>query len=156
MMKDGTMNRRGLNIARQFGMITLLLVAAPGLPAEDRSEAGIAERRLKAWLSAFNTGETNVMREFIGKEFISPPGGYPIDGFVSYLGKTYLETGALELRKVKGGSASSVTALCQGKATKLWIEVQLSLEASPPDYQPNSPYLITGVALNWAECPPEL
>jgi CubicO group peptidase (beta-lactamase class C family) len=155
MMKDGTMNRRSLNIASRFGMITLLLVSAPGLPAEDGSESAIPEGRLKAWLSAFNTGETNVMREFIRKAFISP-GGYPIDGFVSYLGKTYLETGALELRKVTGGSASSVTALCRGKATGLWMELQLSLEASPPDYQPKSPNLIAGVGLNWAECPPEL
>src|SRR3974390_1513053 len=118
MMNDGNMNQRSLNIASRLGMITLLLVPAPALPAEDGSESTIPERRLTAWLTAFNTGETNVMREFIRKEFISPPGGYPIDGFVSYLGKTYLETGPLELKKVTGGSASSVTALCRGKATK--------------------------------------
>lgn len=154
--KDGVMNGRSLNITSRFVIITLLLVAAEGLPAENVSESAIPERHLTAWLAAFNAGETNVMREFIRKEFISLPEGYPIDGFVNYLGKTYLETGALELKKVTKGSASSVTALCRGTATGLWVQAQLSLETSPPDSHPISPHRIAGVSLSFVACPPEL
>src|ERR1700733_16185840 len=118
-MKDKTMKQLSLNLISRFSIIVLSLVAVEGLPAENVSESLIPEQRLIAWLTAFNTGETNVIREFIQKEFISPTGGYPIDGFVSYLEKTYLETGALEVKKITGGSASQETALCRGKATGL-------------------------------------
>jgi CubicO group peptidase (beta-lactamase class C family) len=125
-------------------------------PAKPDAAAGVAERRLGEWLTGFNSGNLQTIRSFISERFALPADGFPLDPVADYFGKTYRETGGLELQKISAASPASVTAICRGKASGYWMQVRLSIDAEPPDYAPKAPYKVSSVDLAFIEAPTEL
>jgi len=116
-----------------------------------------AGKQLSGFLTAFNTGQRPVMKDFFSNNVLAPPDA---PDFYNRMTDDHLalfkSTGGFELRKIAKAEPAAITALVQAKSTGIWSELEIDLKAAPPEYvQPVEPYQIVGLGLHSTEAPAE-
>jgi CubicO group peptidase (beta-lactamase class C family) len=115
-------------------------------------------KQLDAYLTAFNTGKREIVRQFIVTHFdndtVHP---LSVDGITDQQLSLFATSGGYVLRKVSATTSATITALVQEKRTGFWMELRLFLTAEPPEYTVGkAPYNIVGIGLRSQAAPLEL
>src|SRR5262249_10570780 len=117
-------------------LVLFLLLLAPILPAQAGSSPPDTPegKRIRALLSAFETGTEDSIRSFIQDNFAaSALKDIPLDQRVQRLGGMAQQIGPLEFHSVVKESGSEIAFLGRSRKTGDWVEVGLRLEAEAPN-----------------------
>ena len=102
-----------------------------------------AERQLRSWLSAFNSGDRAKYQAFLRENF--PSRAARLDGDLHFL----MRTGGFDIRKVESRTATSVTCLMEERAWNNVARAVMEVEAA-------APYRITRLEVNLAPGPADM
>lgn len=92
-----------------------------------------ADRQLVGWLEAYNTGELNVLRNFIAGHFEGealekrPAAQRAATGIA-----TFNLTRQLKLHSILRSADYEIVALCQSVVTEAWFNIKLQVSPRPP------------------------
>lgn len=116
-----------------------------------------AGKQLSGFLTAVNSGQRPVMKDFFSKNLVAPPDNPTFyDGMADDHVALFNSTGGFELRKIAKAEPAAITALVQAKSTGIWSDLEIYLKAAPPDYvQPVEPYQIVGLGVHTTVAPVE-
>ena len=102
-----------------------------------------AERQLRAWLSAFNSGDRAKYEAFLRENF--PSRAARLDGDLNFL----MRTGGFDIRKVESRTATSVTSLVEERAWNNVARAVMEVESA-------APHRITHLEVNLAPRPADM
>jgi CubicO group peptidase (beta-lactamase class C family) len=102
-----------------------------------------AERQLRAWLSAFNSGDRAKYEAFLRENF--PSRAARLDGDLNFL----MRTGGFDIRKVESRTATSVTSLVEERAWNNVARAVMEVESA-------APHRITRLEVNLAPRPADM
>jgi CubicO group peptidase (beta-lactamase class C family) len=109
-----------------------------------------AGQRLRAWLTAFNTGSRDTLRVFVKQHQAPPPTDtLPADAIVNRQQGLFRQTQGLTLRRIDASSPERITATAQAKLTGAWMAVGMSVSA-------DSAHRVIGMGFRNTLAPPEL
>ena len=117
--------------------------AAAKAPPALQITASPAERQLRSWLSAFNSGDRAKYEAFLRENF--PSRAARLDGDLHFL----MRTGGFDIRKVESRTATSVTCLMEERAWNNVARAVMEVEAA-------APYRITRLEVNLAPGPADM
>src|SRR5262245_34428592 len=121
---------------RYASALALFLLLTPMLPAQAGSSPPDTPegKRIRALLTAFETGTEDAIRSFIQDDFAaSTLKDIPLDQRVQRLGGMAQQIGPLEFHSVVKESGSEIAFLGRSRKTGDWVEVGLRLEAEAPN-----------------------
>ena len=117
--------------------------AATQAPPALQGAESRAEQQLRAWLSAFNSGDRARYEAFLRETF--PSRAARVDGDLNFL----MRTGGFDIRKVESRTATSVTCLMEERAWENVARAVLEVEAA-------APHRITRLEVNLAPRPADM
>jgi CubicO group peptidase (beta-lactamase class C family) len=114
-------------------------------------------KQLSGFLTALNSGQRPVIKEFFTKNLVAPPGNPAFyDNMADDHVALFKSTSGFELRKITKAGPAAITALVQAKSTGIWSELEIYLKAAPPDFVlPVEPYQIVGLGQHTTVAPVE-
>lgn len=117
-----------------------------------------AGKQFTKWLTAFNSGKRDTLRQFIAENFDAPPNGsLPIDDITNQQSSLFKTTGGFEPQKVTASSSAMVAVLAKAKRTGYWMQLSVYITAEPPDFvTAKAPYKLVGFGVSNREAPVEL
>lgn len=116
-----------------------LTLALPDTPAANQ---------LLGWLSAFNTGDPDIIRQFMAAHRAPPP-GVTLETLIERQTGFYKQTHGFDLRKMMSSSPERITVAAMARHTGYWMAITVSVNAQPP-------YAISGFNFRYMEAPAEL
>jgi Beta-lactamase len=117
-----------------FALAVLLCVVSQIRAAEGPAPPDTPQgRRIKALLTAFDTGTFEATRAFVTENF-APDAlkEVPIEQRVERLSGMARETGPLTFQKILPGERGEVSFLARSKKNGDWLEIGLMLDVAPP------------------------
>ncbi|MFY9550415.1 MAG: hypothetical protein WAU32_04635, partial [Thermoanaerobaculia bacterium] len=114
--------------------LALLLSLASALRADGPGPPDTPQgRRMKALISAFESGTPEAIRAFVSGNFAAAAlKEAPVEQRVQRLSGMAQETGPLEFHSALRGEGSEISFLARSKKSGGWIEIVLRLEPGPP------------------------
>ncbi len=126
------------------GLSVLNLPARAGEgPALPNTPAG---KQAAAWLHAYNSGETEVVRRFIAEHYANTGKITPARRLEA-ISQVYGDNGRLELVRVEKSSDYEVVAVVRSPASGSWLRISFTVEA-------DAPHRITKEGVQFTESPP--
>jgi CubicO group peptidase (beta-lactamase class C family) len=127
----------------------LALFAASGVRAADepRLPDTPAGMQLAAWLAAYNSGDVDTVRRFVGEHYAASPKGMPARR-LEVFNRIYSNNGPLQVVKVEKDGPGEVVALTCSPVTESYLRLTAKVEPKPP-------HGIVQVGIDFAEAPPE-
>lgn len=117
--------------------------AATKAPPALQGTESRAEQQLRAWLSAFNSGDRASYEAFLRETF--PSRAARLDGDLNFLART----GGFDIRKVESRTATGVTCLMEERAWNNVARAVMDVEAA-------APHRITRLEVNLAPRPADM
>ena len=117
--------------------------ADTAVPPVSQAAQSPAERQLRAWLSAFNSGDRARYEAFLRETF--PSRAARLDGDLDFL----MRTGGFDIRRVESRTATSVTCLMEERAWNNLARAVLDVESA-------APHRITRLEVNLAPRPADM
>ena len=132
----------GKGFRRFFGIAVLALVAAVVAGGSAGQQGTEAEKRFRAWLAAFNSGDKATLLQFLEKSY--PTRAKDIDGMMEFREMT----GGFELKKSEEATATKFVALLKEKDSDQFARITMEVQEAEP-------HQITKVELRAGPTPPE-
>lgn len=156
-MRRSPVIRRMLAVAGLLAIASSTPAQSPATPERSSSSAGVeipntpAGQRFRAWLTAFNTGSRDTLRQLIRTQNAPPPNDtLPADAMATRQLGLYRQTRGFALRRIESSSSPErIAATVQAKYTGAWMTIGMAVA-------PDSAHRVTGMGFRNTLAPPEL
>lgn len=105
---------------------------------------------LAGWLSAFNSGNRDTLREFIAANFAPPPNStLPVEGITNRQFGMFMGSQGFVLRAVSAATADRISVVVETKRSGYWMQIGMGVTAE-------APHRILGMSFRNIAAPAEL